>query len=54
MQEPTDEMLDNVMQRVAESARESSMRARAELDRRMQETINRITERKKKVHSSIA
>ena len=42
-EEPTDEMLHELMEGVAEAARASSARAEAEEKRRLQETANEIS-----------
>ncbi len=39
MEEPTDEMLNAIMEKVAEAARESNARAEANLNRMMAETM---------------
>lgn len=39
MEEPTDEMLNAIMEKVAEEARESNARAEAPLNRMMAETM---------------
>ncbi len=41
-EEPTDEMLHELMSQVAESARESSANAKLVLQRKMQETIEEM------------
>ena len=42
MEEPTDEMLQELMEDVAKAARESSAKAEAELKRRLQIVANEI------------
>ena len=42
MEEPTDEMLQELMEDVAKAARESSARAEAEKQRRLQTVVNEI------------
>ena len=42
MEEPTDEMLQELMEDVAKAARESSARAEAEKQRRLQTVANEI------------
>ena len=42
MEEPTDEMLQELMEEVAKAARESSARAEAEKKRRLQTVANEI------------
>ena len=54
MEEPTDEMLQELMEDVAKAARESSARAEAELKRRLSETAQIIASRRsqrKTVHN---
>ena len=54
MEEPTDEMLQELMEDVAKAARESSARAEAELQRRLSETAQIIAARRsqrKTVHN---
>ena len=46
MEEPTDEMLQELMEDVAKAAKESSARAEAELQRRMSETAHIIASRR--------
>ena len=46
MEEPTDEMLQELMEDVAKAARESSAKAEAELQRRMSETAHIIATRR--------
>ena len=46
MEEPTDEMLQELMEDVAKAARESSARAEAELKRRLSETAQIIASRR--------
>ena len=46
MEDPTDEMLQELMEDVAKAARESSARAEAELQRRMSETAHIIASRR--------
>ena len=46
MEEPTDEMLQELMEDVAKAARESSAKAKAELQRRMSETAHIIASRR--------
>ena len=46
MEEPTDEMLQELMEDVAKAARESSAKAEAELQRRMSETAHIIALRR--------
>ena len=47
MEEPTDEMLEAIMQGVRESARRSTANARAELARRFEEMKREIVRRRK-------
>lgn len=47
MEEPTDEMLEAIMQGVRESARRSTANARAELARRFEEMKREIARRRK-------
>lgn len=47
MEEPTDEMLQAIMEGVAEAAKQSSENARKELERMKQEAFKRIAEIKK-------
>lgn len=47
MEEPTDEMLEAIMMGVRETARRSSMNARAELNRRFEEMKSEIARRRK-------
>ncbi len=42
LEEPTDEMLHELMSQIADSARESSANAKRVLQRKMQETIDTI------------
>ena len=44
--EPTDEMLQGLMEEVAKAARESSAKAEAELKRRLSETAHIIASRR--------
>lgn len=46
LEEPTDEMLHELMEDVAKSARESSAKAAAELQRRLSETAHIIASRR--------
>ena len=46
MEDPTDEVLQELMEDVAKAARESSARAKAELQRRMSETAHIIASRR--------
>jgi len=46
IEEPTDEMLQELMEDVAKAARESSANAEAELHRRMSETAHIIASRR--------
>ena len=46
MQDPTDEMLQEIMQQVAESARESSAKAISIHEQKLAELIKRKNERK--------
>ena len=46
MEEPTDEMLQELMEDVAKAARESSAKAEAELKRRLSETAQIIAARR--------
>lgn len=46
MEEPTDEMLQELMEDVAKAARESSARAEAEKQRRLSETARVISKRR--------
>lgn len=46
-EEPSDEMLHQLMEQVAESARQSTERAKAVLQHRMEETIALINSNKK-------
>ena len=46
MEEPTDEMLQELMEDVAKAARESSAKAEAELQRRLSETAHIIASRR--------
>jgi hypothetical protein len=48
MEEPTDEMLQELMEDVAKAARESSAKAEAELRRRLSETAHIIALRRSK------
>ena len=48
MEEPTDEMLQELMEDMAKAARESSARAKAELRRRLSETARIIAKRRSK------
>jgi hypothetical protein len=50
-EEPTDEILQQLMEKVAESARKSSIQARAELNRRMAEIVNLGHEKRKAIES---
>ena len=45
-EEPSDEILHQLMEEVAEAARESSRNARAELDRRMEEVRKSAKEKR--------
>lgn len=47
LEEPTDEMLYQLMEGVAQSARESTARAEAEKQRRLHEAANEIALRRK-------
>ena len=47
-EEPTDEMLQELMEDVAKAARESSAKAEAELQRRLSETAHIIALRRSK------
>jgi hypothetical protein len=47
MEEPTDEMLQAIMEGVAEAAKQSSENAKKELERMKQEAFKRIAEIKK-------
>ena len=49
MEEPTDEMLQELMEDVAKAARESSVRAEAEKKRRLQEVADNILEWQKSI-----
>ena len=49
MEEPTDEMLQELMEDVAKAARESSARAEAEKKRRLQEVADNILEWQKSI-----
>ena len=46
IEEPTDEMLQGLMEEVAKAARESSAKAEAELKRRLSETAHIIASRR--------
>ena len=46
-EEPTDEMLEYIMLQVQETARQSSIYAQKELDRRFEQLCQRIAERKR-------
>lgn len=46
MEEPSDEILHELMEQVAESARQSSANAKRVLQEKMQETINMIRNHK--------
>ena len=46
MEEPSDEILHQLMEQVAESARQSSANAKRVLQEKMQETINMIRKQK--------
>lgn len=46
MEEPSDEILHELMEQVAESARQSSASAKRVLQEKMQETINMIRNQK--------
>lgn len=46
MEEPTDDMLEAIMLGVQESARQSTIRVREELARRMEEVKQKIRERR--------
>ena len=46
-EEPTDEMLEYIMLQVQETARQSSINAQKELDRRFEQLCQRIAERKR-------
>ncbi len=48
-EEPTDEMLQALMEDVAEAARESSAKAEAEKQRRLQTVANEIEEWRSKI-----
>ncbi len=48
MEEPTDEMLQELMEDVAQAARESSAKAEAEKQRRLEETARIIAIRRSK------
>ena len=48
-EEPTDEMLQELMEDVAKAARESSARAEAEKKRRLQEVADNILEWQKSI-----
>ncbi|MBQ0080218.1 MAG: hypothetical protein KBS95_01520 [Alistipes sp.] len=47
MEEPTDEMLEAIMLGVQESARQSTLKAKAELNRRFKEALFQIREFKR-------
>lgn len=49
MEEPTDEMLQELMEDVAKAARESSVRVEAEKKRRLQEVADNILEWQKSI-----
>lgn len=49
MEEPSDEILHELMEQVAESARKSSVNAKQVLQKKMQETIAEINRRKRMV-----
>ena len=49
MEEPTDEMLQELMEDVAKAARESSARAEAEKKRRLKEVADNILEWQKSI-----
>lgn len=49
MEEPTDEMLNELMSQVAASARQSSAKAKMVLKAKMQETINQIRRQRQNV-----
>lgn len=42
MEEPTDEMLEAIMLEVQEHARQSTIKAKAELDRRFEEMVEQM------------
>ena len=46
MEEPTDEMLQELMEDMAKAARESSAKAKTELQRRLSETAQIIAKRR--------
>lgn len=47
MEEPTDDMLEAIMLGVQEAARQSTIRVKEELSRRMEELKRQIEERRK-------
>lgn len=54
LEEPTDEMLHQIMEQVAVAARESYRRSQEEMDRRLKEVAQRVAVRRSQLNSSTA
>lgn len=52
LEEPTDEMLHEIMEQVAVAARESYRRSQEEMDRRLKEVAQRVAVRRSQLKSS--